>query len=1642
MKVKSSFKTKGFKSWLFTAVPLTILLLTAGTVLTSNSLIYQTMNAVFGGERLKVKSGDVSKYQYYTADYKNKKEVLKAANELNEELVEEGIVLLKNNDNSLPLQKESKITVFGKNSTNLVLGGTGSNASSSGKNTKSIYDSLEGAGFKVNPKMRDFYQNDSKSGDGRPAAPGMNSTITGLTGFPIGETPVSKYDNEVKNSFKDYNDAAVVVISRIGGEGFDLPRSMFYDGKSYQNWDGDQIIPGARSKDDHYLQLDQNETDMLKLACENFDNVVVVLNSPTSMELGFLDDIEHYAYSDKIKSCLWLGTPGNTGVMALGRILNGEVNPSGRTVDTFARNFKDDPTWNNFSNNLTAGGNQYIDEEGKERNAYFVDYEEGIYVGYRYYETRGFTDGEQWYDDNVVYPFGYGLSYSDFSYNVINKTSDVLSRDSKIEFDVEVTNNGQYPGKDVVELYYTAPYYEGKIEKAHKVLGAFAKTDIINPGESQIVTLTMDARSMASYDYNDKNKNNHIGYELEEGEYVFSVSQNAHDEIEKFTSNLSSTVYYDNDSKTDTKIENLFDDVSERASDTLSRSDWEGTWPQKPTTEEKTLSKSDLKKLANYKVDDDEDDPYFSLEVPTQSDHKLTYEEAKIKLWNLIGKDYDDPMWDELLNQLTVEEMANLVAIGNYHTEAISSIDKPKTTDPDGPMGFSLFMGDPSVYNTCYYASESLVGATWNVKLAEEFGKMIGNESIIGNEKGDGRPYSGWYAPAVNLHRSQFSGRNFEYYSEDPVLSGNMAVGVIKGAKSKGVYTYLKHFALNDQETNRDTSGLLTWTNEQVMREIYFLPFEKAVKEGQTTAMMSSFNRIGFTWCGGSYNLLTKLLRDEWGFRGMVVTDYNLPQYMNIDQMVRAGGDVNLSQTKSLSDTSSATAITCIRKATKNILYTVANSNAMNDFGEGVRFYYAAPLWLITLWSVVGVLVTGLMAWGVFIFIKVYKVDKKAKEDGVYPDGAPYTIIKEKKPKTYKLSKPSIIYIIVTAIALIAATISSIVMMALPDKKVETEDPITDSYIKDIYFEINHKKVEEDMLTLDITDTSKYLSVKIDTYGLTTTGYSINSSNEKVIKIGENNQIIPVSVGESVITATVNDMPNIETNLLIKVVDSSIVVDTNEYTITVINGTADYEAATGGTYVTLTPDYIEDATFIGWTFDYEDIWQNGNMFKMPYQDIVVTANYKYKEFNLTLKDAKFEDGTTSKMIEFTKPVPTIIPNTQESIYYTNDILGFTDEQGNFYDESFVMPKKDLTIEPFYKVNGEMISISPNTRNSETQVANEVEGKITKYKECQSTTYTLSNLSTGYRFDILNLSTGTDGFTIDVNETKRLMFTFINKGDQEISINYDVEYGNSDITIPAHSKVSKEIIATDAEKLIRPYHHVSILNDITTSVDLEIFAGLVDVYTIDLENCSFEDGSTSMVLKAGSEIPSIKYDDSSFEVKNYEKVDLVDQDGYTYQKMPYKDITLSPKVTVDGTSFVTSTSTRDSDTRVEGVVPATRVTYKDTIATKYQFPVSKQGFGIDIKNSGSDGFMFTSGKLTNVLLMFYNDGNEEISFTYDIECGGKVEVTIPSKSSKEVIISLTPDTTVRPYHHIRLLKESTQGFDLTVAGYIVNVSSII
>lgn len=995
MKVKDLFSVKSVKRWAIIGGSV-LALLTVVTILTS-TVFYELICTTLGGKRAIRGEGET----VYSADYATKDEVYDAANELNVKVNEEGIVLLKNENAALPLSKGTKVNVFGKNSVNLVYGGSGSGAGST-SDRRTLYESLDAVGLSYNKDLKDFYEDNSDkgSGEGRPSNPPIENSGVYLN---TGETPLSKYSADLWQSCSsDDISVALVVFSRISGEGFDLPRNM-------ANKSGNGAVEGA-NKEDHYLQLDQNERELLQKVCslDNIKHVIVIINCSTSMELGFLDDAGHYAYNKKIDGALWIGGPGNSGITALGRVLVGEVNPSGRLVDTYARDFTLDPSFQNIGNAMLTEkkgkyvftGDQYMESTSKSYPYYFVDYEEGIYVGYRYWETRGFTEGndsytddgikgtttsawKDWYNAHVVYPFGYGLSYTEFDWEIVNldQLADKNLTKDTFTVKVKVTNVGNVAGKEVVELFASAPYYEFGVEKARKVLCGFEKTPILYPAtesddkkpQSCILEIQVDPYDFASYDYADYNNNGFKGYELEKGKYDFYIAKNAHDDALSFSMTALNDLSYANDSVTDYEVVNRFDGVDEQLQTVsvngnerkgMSRSDFDGTFPKTRSKEERIVTKDFIDEL---KKTDSRNDKISSYEKPSQASD---YEKVSLKLPSLRGVDYNDDKWEEFMDQLTVSDMLNMTENGNFKSPAILEVGKPETLESDGPVGFVNFMDTTGrYYKTCSYASECVFAATWNKDLIKQVGRSIGNEGIIGNAAGDKTPYSGLYAPGVNIHRSPFGGRNYEYFSEDGYLSGMMAASEIAGAKEKGVYMYVKHFAVNEQETHRDSNGLVTWLTEQSMRELYLKPFEKAVKVGETTAIMSSFNRIGTVWAGGDYQLLTEVLRNEWGFKGTVICDFNLSVYMDAEQMHYAGGDLNLTtlpNNRWNADTSDSADLYVLRQSAKNVMYTVANSCAMN----GVVTGYRMPLWTEILVIVDIVAFVAICVYGFIIFKK------------------------------------------------------------------------------------------------------------------------------------------------------------------------------------------------------------------------------------------------------------------------------------------------------------------------------------------------------------------------------------------------------------------------------------------------------------------------------------------------------------------------------------------------------------------------------------------------------------------------------------------------------------------------------------------------
>lgn len=862
-----------------------------------------------------------------------------AANKLAKEVQSEAITLLKNDDSTLPLANK-KVNVFGWGSTNPVYGGTGSGSMSDQYETVSLLDGLKEAGIETNADLTKLYT------DYRADRP-----VVGLfqQDWTLPEVPADQYSDSLISDAKSFSDEAVVVITRVGGEGADLPMDMTADGITYTN-NSDSYADFQ--KGESFLQLSKTERDMLDLVTKNFDKVTLVYNGANTFQFDFL------ANYPQIKSVLWCPPAGQTGFSALGEVLAGDVNPSGKTSDTFLKDLTESVSYNNFGNfaydNVDDFAVSYSFFTGDvTASPNFVNYVEGIYVGYKFYETAD-DEGLINYDDYVQYPFGYGLSYTTFD----QKMGDVTYADGKVSFDVTVTNTGDMAGKDVVEAYYNPPYTDGGIEKASVNLVAFEKTKELAPGESETVSIEFDDDDMASYDSKGAK-----AYVLEQGDYEVSIQSDSHTVIDSATVNVPETVTYDSEDNThdgDKAVAtNQFDDAEGDVT-YLSRANHFANFKE-ATAAPTNFSMSDEEKASfinndNYNPADYNDS---SDEMPT------TGAKNGVRLADLTGKDYDDPQWDKLLDELTFDDMDNLIANAGYGSQAVTSVGKIQVTDADGPASLNNnFTGVGSIG----FPASTAFACTWNRDLAKQFGDMIG-------QMAHDMHVAGWYAPAMNIHRNAFSGRTFEYFSEDPLLSGVMAAQQIAGAREKGVYSFMKHFALNDQETNRNNM-LVTWANEQSIREIYLKPFEMSVKDGGAQAVMSAFNYIGTTYAGAYAPLQQTVLRDEWGFRGMVLTDYfGGYGYQNADQLIRNGNDAMLATTSITNHVTdkSATSVKAMRTAAHNILYTVANGWQYENGEPEVD----TPMWrtaMYVVWGVTAVLVIGLE------FLTIQKYLKRRKQ--------------------------------------------------------------------------------------------------------------------------------------------------------------------------------------------------------------------------------------------------------------------------------------------------------------------------------------------------------------------------------------------------------------------------------------------------------------------------------------------------------------------------------------------------------------------------------------------------------------------------------------------------------------------------------------
>lgn len=884
----------------------------------------------------KIVSGENEETQYFKTDFSSEEEKQEHFKKIGIQLEEEGIVLLKNEEDALPLSQSAKVTMLGVGSADPVYSGGGAAAI----NTSSAIDlktAFGNAGLELNPVMIEFYEEGVGVEYKRAEADAMNGNAN-----VVNEVPVEKYTENEMTSFSDYQDAAIVVIGRAGSEQFDHSAVSGENGYTY-------------------LQLDDNEKELLKMADDNFDKVIVLLNTSNPIELGPLEDYD-------IDACLWIGAIGTTGAEAVGEVLTGEVNPSGRLVDTYAYDSLSAPAMANFGDyKLTNTDTQFA-------NTYMV-YGEGIYVGYHYYETRyedvvlGNEDNVNYeYTSSVRYPFGYGLSYTNFEWSGY----EMKENDESIDISVTVKNTGETPGKEVVQIYMQSPYTdydkENKIEKSAVELKGYAKTQLLESGKEETVTISIPKEEMKTYD-----ANGHETYILDAGDYYFAAGRNSHDAlnnilaakgmtvsdgmdaegnadmVHKITVNDLDADTYAVSAETGSQIENQFEDADINFYDEeytyLSRSDWEGTWPTTYMDGQWEAPEELLKNLEISYAEDEDANPVTGV----------TNEElGELSVASLIGMKVEDEAWDALIQQMSVEELDKLVRIGGYATQNVDSIQLPATVDKDGTAGITA--GLVGGKDGAAYPTEIVIASTWNQELAEEFGECIGEDSI---ELG----VSVWYAPACNIHRAPYSGRNFEYFSEDSFLSGAMTRSIVAGAQSKGVIPTVKHFAVNDQEQNR--MGGAMFVNEQSIRELYLKPFEMAVRDADAMAMMASMNRIGARWTGGHTGLITNTLREEWGFDGFVVTDqasYDVFAYEDMREGLEAGTDLWLNTDATLwklsDEEMTPTVVSNMQRAAKNIVYTISKSNAMNGLSSGSKVIKIIPIWqkaLIVLDVVIGI---------------------------------------------------------------------------------------------------------------------------------------------------------------------------------------------------------------------------------------------------------------------------------------------------------------------------------------------------------------------------------------------------------------------------------------------------------------------------------------------------------------------------------------------------------------------------------------------------------------------------------------------------------------------------------------------------------------
>jgi beta-glucosidase len=872
------------------------------------------------------------------------------ANALSKRVEVESAVLLRNEENVLPFSRDTKkVNVFGWASTEWIGGGSGSGGVTSVE--MDLLQALNSYGIETNTALSEMYEAFQSEREYTSTLHSWPEQSCRLYEPSIQDTEY--YTEELLAEAEQFSDTAIVVIGRISGESNDATQTQYKCVSSK-----DEIVEDATRT---YLDLSTEEMELLTYVGATYQNVVVLLNVANVMTLGALETISG------IDACLMVGYTGQTGAAAIPELLWGEENPSGHTVDTWSYEFATAASYANaaadgvgaYSNadglypaNGTNNGN--LGEAYVYEQVSYLDYVEGIYVGYKWYETadvEGYWDAIEnvygiGYDGVVQYPFGYGLSYTTFEQTILqstpqsNQTLDETT--DKIQICVQVTNTGNRAGQDVVQLYYTAPYIQGQIEKSSVELLDFAKTKVLEPGESQELCFELEISEMASYDCYDKNENGFCGYELDAGVYQIKLMKNAHELMSEdsiVTYELLETIQFPEDSLTGLTVSNKFtgdtamDGISLDGNDSeqsityLTRADFVGTFPEVEVGKTRAMAENLKEQNLYTQAMADAWDTQDVEEVITGANNRLKVmkNHQLTDVGIQLGENYEDPLWEDVLDQLTLNEMLNLVSHGYSHTAGVASIGKELTLDADGPAQIGGFTGRNAGTG---FPSSSTLAQSWNTELALEVGRMIGHQAAQNG-------YSGWYAPAVNLHRSPFNGRNYEYYSEDSYLSGQMCGNTVAGSLDAGTYCYVKHLICNDGEAGIYRDSIYIWMTEQTLRETYLEPFRIIVEEYGATGIMSSYNRIGAIWTGGSTALLTGILREEWNFKGAVITDYSdHHEFMNGDQMIRAGGDLWMDGVYSGSlqyETESNAMKLALRTASKNILYMVLNAQVENS---------------------------------------------------------------------------------------------------------------------------------------------------------------------------------------------------------------------------------------------------------------------------------------------------------------------------------------------------------------------------------------------------------------------------------------------------------------------------------------------------------------------------------------------------------------------------------------------------------------------------------------------------------------------------------------------------------------------------------------